>query len=244
MSFYRLKQFQCEVTGRSGLDYFQAVESEKQEARTMHARFSEQLKPAILKAVQWRMSLVTIFLSLFPFPFVLVLSLTLLLLLEVVGRLDHLVEAVYERFKDRYFKGESMLYHLIFIILSNIKNVEVLIDLSLGKGLGSSENGGKYYAEVAKVYPPSYNADQEARDAHKGSLDDPDSELPHAISGDLNEAAKDANARDDPHLYYYWVSILEPEKEKGAAKTAASKSVDSDGTVVGSLMEVQCPMMR
>ncbi len=26
---------------------------------------------------------------------------------EVVGRLDHLVEAVYERFKDRYFKGES-----------------------------------------------------------------------------------------------------------------------------------------
>ena len=54
MSFYRLKQFQCEVTGKSGLDYFQAVESEQQEARTMHSRFSEPLKPAILKAVQWR----------------------------------------------------------------------------------------------------------------------------------------------------------------------------------------------
>jgi hypothetical protein len=26
---------------------------------------------------------------------------------EVMGRLDHLVEAVYERFKDRYFKDES-----------------------------------------------------------------------------------------------------------------------------------------
>lgn len=25
---------------------------------------------------------------------------------EVIGRLDHLVEAVYERFKDRYFEGE------------------------------------------------------------------------------------------------------------------------------------------
>lgn len=24
-----------------------------------------------------------------------------------MGRLDHLVEAVYERFKDRYFPGES-----------------------------------------------------------------------------------------------------------------------------------------
>ena len=55
MSFYRLKQFQCEVTGKSGLDYFQALESERQEARTMHSRFPDQLKAAVLKAVQWRM---------------------------------------------------------------------------------------------------------------------------------------------------------------------------------------------
>ncbi len=27
--------------------------------------------------------------------------------LEVMGRLDHLVEAVYDRFKDRYFPDES-----------------------------------------------------------------------------------------------------------------------------------------
>lgn len=57
MSFYRLKQFQCEVTGKSGLDYFQALESEQQEAQTMHARFPEPLKAAVLKAVQWRSSL-------------------------------------------------------------------------------------------------------------------------------------------------------------------------------------------
>jgi ATP-utilising chromatin assembly and remodelling N-terminal len=56
MSFYRLKQFQCEVTGKSGLDYFQALDSERQEAKTLHTRFSEPLKPAVLKAVQWRMS--------------------------------------------------------------------------------------------------------------------------------------------------------------------------------------------
>ena len=54
MSFYRLKQFQCEVTGKSGLDYFQALESERQEARTMHSRFPDPLKAAVLKAVQWR----------------------------------------------------------------------------------------------------------------------------------------------------------------------------------------------
>lgn len=54
MSFYRLKQFQCEVTGKSGLDYFQALESEQHEARTMHSRFPEPLKAAVLKSVQWR----------------------------------------------------------------------------------------------------------------------------------------------------------------------------------------------
>jgi hypothetical protein len=56
MSFYRLKQFQCEVTGKSGLNYFEALDSEQQEARTMHSRFPEPLKSPILKAVQWRMS--------------------------------------------------------------------------------------------------------------------------------------------------------------------------------------------
>ena len=96
MSFYRLKQFQCEVTGKSGLDYFQALESERQEARTLHSRFSAALKPAVLKAVQWRMFSVAS-----PIFYATTDS-----HVEVVGRLDHLVEAVYERYKDRYFQGE------------------------------------------------------------------------------------------------------------------------------------------
>lgn len=54
MSFYRQKQFQCEVTGKSGLNYFEAMDSEELEARTMHSRFPEPLKAPILKAVQWR----------------------------------------------------------------------------------------------------------------------------------------------------------------------------------------------
>ncbi|OBZ79979.1 hypothetical protein A0H81_00709 [Grifola frondosa] len=65
---------------KSGLDYFQALESERQEARTMHSRFPDQLKAAVLKAVQW----------------------------QVMGRLDHLVEAVYDRFKDRYYADEKV----------------------------------------------------------------------------------------------------------------------------------------
>jgi bromodomain adjacent to zinc finger domain protein 1A len=54
MSFYQSKQFQCEVTGKSGLNYFQALDSERQEASILHSRFSQPLKPAVLKAVQWR----------------------------------------------------------------------------------------------------------------------------------------------------------------------------------------------
>lgn len=95
MSFYRLKQFQCEVTGKSGLDYFQALESERQEARTLHSRFSAPLKPIILKAVQFRMLCLRIADKFTHLPS------------EVVGRLDHLVEACYERYKDRYLPEES-----------------------------------------------------------------------------------------------------------------------------------------
>ena len=101
MSFYRRKQFQCEVTGKSGLDYFQALESELHEARTMHSRFPEPLKAAVLKAVQWRALT-----FLWSFIFIPVAEHNVIVL-EVVGRLDHLVEAVYERFKDRYYLDES-----------------------------------------------------------------------------------------------------------------------------------------
>ncbi|KAG6842517.1 hypothetical protein C0991_000043 [Blastosporella zonata] len=192
MSFYKLKQFQCEVTGKSGLDYFQAVESEKQEARTMHHRFSEPLKPAVLKAVQW----------------------------QVMGRLDHLVEAVYERFKDRYFKSER-----------------VVVDLT----------GTKYYARVEKVYPPKYSANIEARDAYKeapldstSSLED---EAPHVIGGDLKIPTKEANLQDSPALYFYWVHIIELEKDKShEKKQGGSKNAEKD-SAIGSLMEVQCGMM-
>ncbi|KIK71184.1 hypothetical protein GYMLUDRAFT_33320 [Collybiopsis luxurians FD-317 M1] len=195
MSFYRLKQFQCEVTGKSGLDYFQALASERSEAETLHSRFSEPLKPAILKAVQF----------------------------QVVGRLDHLVESVYERFKDRYFKGERVLVEL---------------------------NGVKYYGKVHTVYPPKYSYDVAARDANKPDAEKAfdesssrpiDNEEPHQIFGNLNIPVKEVNARDDPFLYYYWVYITELERDKGD-KGKSTKT--PDGTdMVGSLMEVQCGRM-
>ena len=54
MTFYSMKVFQCELTGKGGLDFFQALDSERTEAMTLHARFPAQLKPHVLAAVQWR----------------------------------------------------------------------------------------------------------------------------------------------------------------------------------------------
>ena len=45
---------QCESSGRSGLDFFTALHSEREEKTIVHQRFPEQLKPRILRAVQFR----------------------------------------------------------------------------------------------------------------------------------------------------------------------------------------------
>jgi hypothetical protein len=204
MSFYRLRQFQCEVTGKSGLDYFQAIESEQFEARTMHSRFPEQLKSAVLKSVQW----------------------------QVMGRLDHLVEAVFDRFKDRYFEDEK-----------------VFVDIQ----------GDKFWATVVQVFPPKLAGTDVAgpstaaptNHASTSTPTSPESDLSpmsddepqpiHNLSGDLKIPAKDVNAKDDPFKYFYKVQILEEQNEKSHEK---SKTTAKDRAKWnGSLMEVQCNVM-
>ena len=107
----------------------------------------------------------------------------------------------------------------------------------------------RYYARVEKVYPPKYSSDEKARDAHKdpssssaSSLED---EALHIIGGDLKIPVKEANARDDPMLYYYWVHVLELEKDKSHSKDkTAAREAEKDAKLIGSVMEVQCAMMR
>jgi len=69
-----------------------------------------------------------------------------------------------------------------------------------------------------------------------------DDEVVHAVGGDLNVSAEVAAEKDDPHLYFYWVHVLEPEREKNEKKSKAA--IMEDSQVIGSLMEVQCGMMR
>ncbi|KAF8581380.1 chromatin remodeling complex protein [Ramaria rubella] len=192
LSFYKLKQFQCEVTGKSGLDYFQALESEQQEAKTLHARFPQPLKAPVLRAVQW----------------------------QVIGRLDHLVEAVYERFKDRYFASER-----------------VYIDVQ----------GDRYWARVIQVYPPRALRARASSTTSDNTTSPPpdavDEVEPHRISGDLKQPIAQLNAIDDPKSYYYKVQLIE-EGTTGDSEYPDAKGKGKASVKYGtSLMEVQSDVM-
>ena len=263
MSFYRLKQFQCEVTGKSGLDYFQALESEQQEARTMHTRFPEPLKSAILRAVQWRTFLPGVLLRLTcrSLPNILPPS------AEVMGRLDHLVEAVYERFKDRYFRDESVSFPLNERRVLNA-DVCVLLQKYILIFKETSEpcppffcvlptqmnnRDTRFFARVLEVFPPRPNAVSFLvnSDSHEGPIASTSSQPPkksptglvHQIYGDLKIAATVVNAADDPAKYYYRVQILEEEKLEGRDKHGASAK-EARARYSGSFLDVQCSQMR
>ncbi|OCF37381.1 hypothetical protein I316_00502 [Kwoniella heveanensis BCC8398] len=78
--FYLQPLFQCEVSGKSSLTYFAAVQSEQKEVRQLHSRFPRQLKKAVLSAVQF----------------------------QIEGKLDTLADKIYERFHNRFFDDEKV----------------------------------------------------------------------------------------------------------------------------------------
>ncbi|EJD04148.1 uncharacterized protein FOMMEDRAFT_140191 [Fomitiporia mediterranea MF3/22] len=224
MSFYKLKQFQCDVTGKSGLDYFQALESEQQEARTLHSRFPEPLKAAVLSSVQW----------------------------QVMGRLDHLVEAVHDRYKDRYFPDEK-----------------IFVDVE----------GNRYAARLVEVFPPrsmsTLKRKRSASDADdsdvassssgsSGTESTPEPRPIHSIGGDLSITLEESVTRDDPASYTYRVRLLEEEappendqpasapvvarRESGRVKEKGRLALnghtdESNAKFAGSLMDVHCDVM-
>jgi len=97
----------------------------------------------------------------------------------------------------------------------------------------------RFYGLVMRVYPPRFKSDEHRRDAYDdSSLNRVDEEV-HVVGGDLTIPLADANQRDDPELYYYWIYILEFEKEKGEK---GKKEVAPQ--VIGSTMECHCRIMR
>ncbi|KAL1969742.1 hypothetical protein VTN77DRAFT_8295 [Rasamsonia byssochlamydoides] len=80
MDFYKQRRFICEITGHSGLTFFEALQSEMEESRELNNAFPDALKEPILRRVQF----------------------------STVSRIDHLVDEVYEDFKQDFYPGEQV----------------------------------------------------------------------------------------------------------------------------------------
>ena len=105
----------------------------------------------------------------------------------------------------------------------------------------------RYHARIEKVFPPKYSSNVDARDAiGKGEASSSALEEegpPHTIGGDLSIPVKDSVAKDDPCSYFYWVTLLELERDPNNRRSKAPPP-QKDDQMIGSVMEVQCGMMR
>ncbi|KAH1492060.1 hypothetical protein KXV92_008155 [Aspergillus fumigatus] len=81
MDFYKQKRFICEITGHSGLTFFEALRSEMEESREVNNAFPDALKGPILRRIQF----------------------------STVSRVDNLVDEIYEEFKQDFYPGEPVL---------------------------------------------------------------------------------------------------------------------------------------
>ncbi|KAI1318638.1 hypothetical protein EDD11_006139 [Mortierella claussenii] len=77
--FYRQKTWQCETTGKSGLTYEQALESEQKEKSMVANKFPRQLRQPLLEFVQFQ-----------------------------TARIDGVVDEAFEKFKHRYYLNENV----------------------------------------------------------------------------------------------------------------------------------------
>ncbi|KAJ5672107.1 DDT domain superfamily [Penicillium longicatenatum] len=80
MDFYKQRRFICEITGHSGLNFFEAFRSEMEESREVNNSFPEALKEPILRRIQF----------------------------ATTSRVDNLVDEVYEEFKQDFYPGEPV----------------------------------------------------------------------------------------------------------------------------------------
>ncbi|KAI2626708.1 ATP-utilizing chromatin assembly and remodelling N-terminal-domain-containing protein [Hypoxylon sp. NC1633] len=78
LDFYNQPRFICQITGHSGLTFFEALKSELAGAHEVDQAFPEALKGPILRRVQF----------------------------QTISRIDTLVDMIYDEFKADYYPGE------------------------------------------------------------------------------------------------------------------------------------------
>lgn len=80
MDWYKAKKFICEISGHSGLSFFDALKSETAGAREVEGTFPEPLKSPVLRKVQF----------------------------STISRIDNLVDKLYDDFKSDFYPGEHV----------------------------------------------------------------------------------------------------------------------------------------
>ncbi|KAI1820989.1 ATP-utilizing chromatin assembly and remodelling N-terminal-domain-containing protein [Xylaria intraflava] len=85
IDFYNQPRFICQITGHSGLTFFEALKSELAGAQEVDQAFPEPLKGPVLRKVQF----------------------------QTISRIDALVDMIYEEFKADYYPGEAVTIHLM-----------------------------------------------------------------------------------------------------------------------------------
>ncbi|RYP61033.1 hypothetical protein DL769_007896 [Monosporascus sp. CRB-8-3] len=80
MDFYNQPRFICQISGHSGLTFFEALKSELAGAEEVEHAFPEALKGPVLRRVQF----------------------------QTISRIDTLVDMIYEEFKADYYPGEAV----------------------------------------------------------------------------------------------------------------------------------------
>ncbi|RYC60510.1 hypothetical protein CHU98_g5698 [Xylaria longipes] len=85
IDFYNQPRFICQITGHSGLTFFEALKSELAGAQEVDQAFPEALKGPVLRRVQF----------------------------QTISRIDTLVDMIYDEFKADYYPGESVTIQLV-----------------------------------------------------------------------------------------------------------------------------------
>jgi hypothetical protein len=83
--FYKQRRFICQITGHSGLTFYEALKSETDGAREVEEAFPEALKGPVLRSVQF----------------------------STISRIDNLVDHIFEEFKKDYFPGEAVTVNVL-----------------------------------------------------------------------------------------------------------------------------------
>jgi bromodomain adjacent to zinc finger domain protein 1A len=171
---------------------------------------------------------------------------------EVMGRLDHLVDAVYERFKDRYFPDERTQQHSP--LLSRMVDGYHISRCHCGcfrrkvrfyfptTHPTSSNVLHRYFAKVIHVFPPRTGLDPTATNGTSTSSP----QALHAIGGDLKIPLKEATERDDPTKYYYQIQIIDEERSSDNKLSVKDREAREANRAKwsASLMEVKCGQLR